>query len=84
MCLILNGFQDRGTRISLYNSLDLAPNIVLSSGMSVGVKRQLAVVTIVTLQEPCEKRRTSSQMRNMLIYCMLFSHELQSALMLTV
>jgi hypothetical protein len=44
MCPIPNGFQDRA--ISLYSSLDLAPNIVLPSRMWIGVKRQLAVVTV--------------------------------------
>jgi hypothetical protein len=44
MCPIPNGFRDR--TISLYSSLDLAPNIVLPSRMWIGVKRQLAVVTV--------------------------------------
>jgi hypothetical protein len=34
---------------------------------------------IVTLQECCGKCRTSSQIPNMLIWCMLSSHDLQSA-----
>jgi hypothetical protein len=41
---IPNGFRD--SAISLYNRLDLAHNIVLPSGMWIGVKRQLAVVTV--------------------------------------
>jgi hypothetical protein len=44
MCPIPNGFRDRA--ISLYSSLDLAPNIVLPSRMGIRVKRQLAVVTV--------------------------------------
>jgi hypothetical protein len=44
MCPIPNGFRDKA--ISLYSSLDLAPNIVLPSHMCIGAKRQLAVVTI--------------------------------------
>jgi hypothetical protein len=44
MCLIPNGFRDRD--ISLYSSMDLAPNIALPSRMLIGVKRQLAVVTV--------------------------------------
>jgi hypothetical protein len=41
---IPNGFRNRG--ISLYSSLNLAPNIVLPSRMWISVKRQLAVVTV--------------------------------------
>jgi hypothetical protein len=44
ICPIPNGFQH--TAISLYSSLDLAPNIVLPSSIGVGVKRQLVVVTV--------------------------------------
>jgi hypothetical protein len=44
MCPIPNGFRD--TAISLYSSLDLAPIILLPSRMWIGVKRQLAVVTV--------------------------------------
>jgi hypothetical protein len=44
MCPIPNGFRDGA--ISFYSSLDLAPNIVLSSPIWIGVKRQLAVVTV--------------------------------------
>jgi hypothetical protein len=44
MCSFPNTFRDRA--ISLYSSLDLAPNIVLPSRMRIGVKPQLAVVTI--------------------------------------
>jgi hypothetical protein len=44
MCPIPNLLRDRAT--SLYNSLDLAPNTVLPSCMQIGVKRQLAVVTV--------------------------------------
>jgi hypothetical protein len=51
---IPNGFRDRV--ISLYSSLDLAPNIVLPSRMWIGVKRQLAVVTVVSdIVECCGK-----------------------------
>jgi hypothetical protein len=32
--------------VSMYSSLDLAPKIVLPSHMRIGVKRQLAVVTV--------------------------------------
>jgi hypothetical protein len=41
---IPNSFRDRA--ISLYNSLDLAPNTVLPSHMWIGMKFQLAVVTV--------------------------------------
>jgi hypothetical protein len=44
MCPIPNGFRDRA--ISFYICLDLEPNIVLPSRMRIGVKRQLAVVTV--------------------------------------
>jgi hypothetical protein len=44
MCPIPNSFRDRA--ISPYSSLNLAPNIVLPSRMWIGVKRQLAVVTV--------------------------------------
>jgi hypothetical protein len=44
MCPIMNGFWDRA--ISLYSSLDLAPNIVLPFRTWIDVKRQLAVVTV--------------------------------------
>jgi hypothetical protein len=71
--------------VSLHSSL--APNTVLSSRMWIGGERQLAVVTVdVDVACGCvvDKCRTSSQMPNMLICCILSSHELQSALMLTV
>jgi hypothetical protein len=41
---IPNGF--RGINTSLYSSLDLVPSIILPSRMKIGVKRQLAVVTV--------------------------------------
>jgi hypothetical protein len=41
---ILNGFWDRA--ISLHSSSDLAPKIILPSRVWIGVRRQLAVVTI--------------------------------------
>jgi hypothetical protein len=44
MCPIPKGFRDRNTW--LYSSLNLASNIVLPSRMWIGVKRQLAVVTV--------------------------------------
>jgi hypothetical protein len=44
MCPVPNGFRDRA--ISLYSSLDLAPNIALPSRNWIGVKRQFAVVTV--------------------------------------
>jgi hypothetical protein len=44
MCPIPSGLPDRV--ISLYSSLDLAPNIVFPSSMWLGVERQLAVVTV--------------------------------------
>jgi hypothetical protein len=43
MCHIANGFRDRA--VSLCSSSDLAPNIIIPSGMSIDMKRQLAVVT---------------------------------------
>jgi hypothetical protein len=44
ICHVPNGFRDRA--ISLYSSLDLLLSIVLPSRMGIGVKRQLAVVTV--------------------------------------
>jgi hypothetical protein len=44
MCPIPNAFLDGA--ISPYNRLDLASNIVLPSSIWIGVKRQLAVVTV--------------------------------------
>jgi hypothetical protein len=44
MCPLSNGFRDRA--ISLYSSLVSAPNIVLPSRTWIGMKRQLAVVTV--------------------------------------
>jgi hypothetical protein len=44
VCPIPNGLRDRA--ISLYSSLDLAPNIVLPSRMWIGAERQMAVVTV--------------------------------------
>jgi hypothetical protein len=80
MCPVPNGFRDRAN--SLYSSLDLAPNIVLSSGMWIGVKHQLAVVTADSDNVGVLwKRRHISTIPNIVICCTLFSHELQSALM---
>jgi hypothetical protein len=88
MCPIPNGFWDRA--ISLYSSLDLEPNIVLPSSMWIGVKRQLAVVTvdsdIVGVLWKMPHIFTNAEYADMLYAacCILSSHELQSALMLTV
>jgi hypothetical protein len=63
-----------------YNSLDLAPNIVLPSRMWTGMKRQLAVVTvgsnIVGVLWKIPHIFTNAEYADML-------YELQSALMLT-
>jgi hypothetical protein len=81
MCPIANGFRDRA--ISLYSSLDLASNIVLPSSMWIGVKRQMAVVTvdsdIVGVLWKMPRIFTNAKYADM-----LSSHELQNALMLTV
>jgi hypothetical protein len=81
MCPIPNGFRDRA--ISMYSSLNLATNIVLPSRMWIGVKRHLAVVTVGN-----NIIRVLWKMPHIVIKAgyvdMLSSHELQSALMLTV
>jgi hypothetical protein len=81
MCPIPNGFRDRA--ISLYSSLGLAHNIVLPSRTWIGVKRQLAVVTvesdIVGVLWKMAHIFTSAEYAHM-----LSSHELRSALMLPV
>lgn len=41
---ILNGFRDIAT--SVHSSLELVPNTLLPSGMWIGVKHQLAAVTV--------------------------------------
>jgi hypothetical protein len=86
MCPIPNGFRDRA--ISLYSSFDLAHNIVFPSRMWIGVKCQLAVVTvdsdIVGVLGKMRHRFINAECAETLICCMLSSDELQSALMLTV
>jgi hypothetical protein len=77
MCPIPNGFRDRAN--SLYSILDLAPNTVLPSGMWISVKRQLAVVTADTDTVGVPHIFTNTRYSDM-----LFSHEMQSALMLRV
>jgi hypothetical protein len=72
-----NGFRD-GT-IFLYSSLDLVPNIVLLSRMWIGVKRQLAVVTVVV----GALWKILHIFTNSKFADVLSSHELQSVLMLT-
>jgi hypothetical protein len=83
MCPLPNGFRD--TAISVYSSLDLAPNIVVPTQMWIGVKHQLAVVTIDTdivgVLSKMPHLFTNVEYADM---HMLSSHELQSALMLTV
>jgi hypothetical protein len=81
MCPIPNGFRDGA--ISLYSNLDLAPNIVLPYRMWVGVKRQLAVVTVdsdtIGMLWKMPHIFTNAEYADM-----PSSHELRSALMLTV
>jgi hypothetical protein len=81
MYLILNGFQDRA--ISLYSSLDLPPNIVLPSRMWIVVKRQLAVVTADS-DTVGALWKMLHIFRNAEYADKLSSHELQSALILSV
>jgi hypothetical protein len=66
----------------LNSSLDLAPNVVLPSHVWIGVKRQLAVVTVDSdiVAVLCKMPHIFINV----ICCTLYSHELQSALMLTV
>jgi hypothetical protein len=81
MCPIPNGFRDRA--ISLYCSLDLAPNTVLPSRMWIGVKSQMAVVTadsdIVGVLWKIPHIFTNAEYADK-----PSSHELQTAFMLTV
>jgi hypothetical protein len=79
MCPILHCFRDRA--ISLYSSLDLAPNVAFPSCKWISVKRQLAVVTagidIVGVLWKMPHIFTNAEYADM-----LSSQELQSALML--
>jgi hypothetical protein len=81
MCPIPNSFRDRA--ISQYSSSDLAPNTVLPSSMWIGVKRQLAVVTVdsdtIGMLWKMPHIFTNAEYADM-----PSSYELQSALMLTV
>jgi hypothetical protein len=81
MCPIPNGFPDGA--ISLYSSLNLVTNIVLSTRMWIDVKRQLAVVTVNSdIKGVLWKIKhifTNAEYADM-----LSSRELQSALTLTV
>jgi hypothetical protein len=76
-----NGFRDRA--ILLYSSLDLAPNIILPSRMWISVKHQLSVVTIdrdlIGVLWKMPHIFTNAEYADM-----LSSHELQSALILTM
>jgi hypothetical protein len=81
MCPIPKGFRDRA--ISLYSSLHLARNIVRPSRMWIGVKRQLAVVTVDS-DIVGVLWKMSHFFSNGEYADMLSSHELQSVLMLTV
>jgi hypothetical protein len=83
MCPILNTF--RGTAVSLYSGLDLAPNIVLPSRMGIGVKCQLAVVTVDS-GIVGELRKMSYTFTNAeyAVCFMLSSRKLQNALTLMV
>jgi hypothetical protein len=83
MCPIVNGFRARA--ISPYGGLDLASSIFLPSRMWIDAKRQFAVVTVDS-----DSVGVLWKMPHVFINseyaecCMLSSHELQSALMLTV
>jgi hypothetical protein len=80
MCPIPNCCRDRA--VSLCSSLDLAPNTVLPSGIWIGLKRQLAVVTVdsdtVRLLWKMPHTFTNAEYADT-----LSSHELQSTLKLT-
>jgi hypothetical protein len=62
MCLIPNGLRDRA--ISLYSTSDLTINIFRSSHIWIGLKRQLAVVTVDS-----DIVGVLSKIPNMLIRC---------------
>ena len=89
MCPILKGFRDRG--IWLYSGLAWAPSIVLLSRRAAPLSEAcesvwnvswLLWLLIVTLLECCEKCRTTSQMPNMLIWCMLMASAMVVPLLL--